>query len=641
MNAIDPIRPFTRATDSPEPAGSFASAGRGAGFVSGLTIAVASGCLLLAALWLAALGWPDRPLLSTLRHGRLLPVMLESLLLALTGCAGVWMMNRAWRLAVAEPRPKRIGWRRMLPAATRDDPAAIGRSARWPQAVIVTALSLLAAACAGLPTEPASGGSILPGAAALVLVFPLLVAERTLAAMPDTRLPQAAALRTLFLLPVLAWPLAGLAQIAAALGAPFAERAETWLLLPLTAIAAELALRALGRCFLPPPPPDQARAAIESLLARILADGLRARGLTAPIRAHLGIDFSRSWALAYLRAATPPVVLLLALVCWGLTGVILIGTDQRAVYERFGSVAGVLHPGLHLILPWPMGRVRTLELGVVHETSLADSNTTQAPMRVGAEDAPPPDADRLWEQAHPGELVFLIASGDARRQTFQVVSADIKLRYRLGLTDQAALLAAYSVADPEALLRGAAGRVVAGFFAGQTLDAVLGENRDEIASRLRAAIQRDLDGAASGAELVSVVIEAIHPPAGAAEAYHNVQAAQILADTSIAAERGRAIAAQAKASQYATEIVAQASAAAAETTGIAQADLTRFTADHAADQAASEAFRLDRRLTAIGTGLAKSALTIIDHRIPATDAPVLDLRPLSPGTARAAGPDQE
>ncbi len=107
---------------------------------------------------------------------------------------------------------------------------------------------------------------------------------------------------------------------------------------------------------------------------------------------------------------------------------------------------------------------------------------------TGAEDRAPPEADRLWEQAHPSELVFLIASGTAEHQTFQVVSADIRLRYRIGLTDRDALLAAYRVADPVALLRGAAGQVMAGFFAGQTLDAVLGENREAIAERLQAVL---------------------------------------------------------------------------------------------------------------------------------------------------------
>jgi len=411
---------------------------------------------------------------------------------------------------------------------------------------------------------------------------------------------------------------------------------------PLTAIAAELALRALGRLFLPPPAPRLARAAIASVLARMLAEGLRTRSLAAPVRQHLGIDFSRSWALAYLRAAIPPVALLLLLLCWGLSGVVLVGLDQRAVYERFGAPVAVLHAGLHAILPWPMGQVRRVEFGGIHETTLTDTETALPPRPVGAEDRPPPEADRLWEQAHPAELVFLIAGESAGQQSFQVVSADIKIRYRIGLTDRDALLAATSVADPVALLRAAAGRVVAGFFAGRTLDAVLGDNREAMAGRLRPALQQDLDGIGCGIELAAVVIEAIHPPAGAAEAYHNVQAAQILAVTSVTAERGHALATAAEAAQYAADIVAKARAAAAEATATATADLTRFTADQAAAAEGGEAFMLERRLTSIAAGLSKAALTIIDHRIPPAEAPMLDLRPLpAAATAPSAGPGLE
>ena len=80
-------------------------------------------------------------------------------------------------------------------------------------------------------------------------------------------------------------------------------------------LAAELCLRALGRCFLPPPAPSEARAAIDSLLVRMIADGVSTRSLAAPVCQHLGIDFARSWALSYLRAAIVPVSVFLLLLC--------------------------------------------------------------------------------------------------------------------------------------------------------------------------------------------------------------------------------------------------------------------------------------------------------------------------------------
>ena len=641
---------------------------RSAALTGWLAVLYGAGVAALAGLWLAARAFPAIPQLAGVRTGGVAGLALASLLLAFAGLTGTWMV--AWarrRAAAASPTPRaanRWRWARIrLP--TEGDPSLIGRMARWPQAILMTGLAPLSMACAwtmasGVPASP--DVRFLAGGVATVLAFPLLIAERLLAATPASHLPEAPSLRALLLPPVLVIPAAGLVSIATGLGIPFAPRIDALLAAVLTLIVLELWLRALGRCFLPPPAPGAARAAVESTLARMIAEGVRTRSLNAPVRQHLGIDFSRGWALSFLRSAIPPAALLMLLLSWGLSGVVLVGLDRRAVYERFGAPVAVLHPGLHVILPWPLGQVRRVEFGVVREIALigpdvARSAAGTSGRLVGAEDPAPQEADRLWEQAHPGELTFLIASGDGSRiaggdgsriaggdgskQSFQIVSADIKVRYRIGMTDRDALFAAYRVADPSSLLRAAASRVMATFFSGRTLDTVLGENREAMAGRLRARLQRDLDRFEPGIELSAVVIEAIHPPAGAAEAYHAVRAAEIQAVTSISSEQGHAIATRARASQYATDIVNEARASGAEATGVAESDLTRFTADHAAAMAGGESFLLERRLTALAASLTGKTLTIIDHRIPVADAPVLDLRPLSPATARSAGADQE
>jgi hypothetical protein len=336
--------------------------------------------------------------------------------------------------------------------------------------------------------------------------------------------------------------------------------------------------------------------------------------------------------------------------------------------------------------------------------SLGDARETA--QVFGAEDAPPQSADRLWEQAHPAELTFLIASGTSlissgtdpagpggigplasrighagdqpsrntgeigrttvrssqapggngqsrngqlpnengpsptehgQRQNFQVVSADIRVVWRIGLTDADALHAHYSVTDPAAILRGTAGRAVAVWFAGETLNTVLGEAREDQANKLRAAIQHDLDNAGAGIELMSLVIEAIHPPAGAADAYHAVQAAEIIANSQIAAEQGNAQATLAKASQYAVDIIGNAKARAGDTVAEARAQATRFSADIIAGHAGGPSFLLNRYLSNVGSALSAVPLTIVDHRIPAPDAPMLDLRPPTMPSASVPG----
>ena len=602
----------------------------------------------LAALWAAAPAM-THPALAALRGTRLIPIALGSLTIGLAGLAGAAILTSA-RLRAHDPAPEpRISTRRFrlrLPRRAIGDPALIGRAARWPQALLVAPLALTAIALAGLqPAGPAPGGTndIALGAILILLTFPLLLAERLFAAMPASRLPEAQAVRRLLLVPVLAWPAVGLIRISAGLGFHAAPVIEAALAVTVSLLAAELALRALVRAFLPAPAAAVARAAIDPLLVRILADGIGARSVAAPVRAHLGIDFSRSWALLFFRQAALPVVALLALVTWGISGVVLVGIDSRAIYERFGAPVRVLGPGLHAILPWPMGQTRRLEYGIVHEIS---PGLAEAPASIAAAEGPaPPDADRLWEQAHPAEQTLLVASpaagSDGTRQSFQVVSADVRLRYRVGMSDAAAMEAAYATAEPETLMRAIAGRVIAGFAAGRTLDQLLGENRERLGEILRAAVQSRLDADRTGLEVSAVVIEAIHPPAGAAEAYHAVQAAGILAAASISAERGRAAATLAHASQYAASLVAQSQAAGVEATARATADTSSFVADRESAAAHPLSFPLERRLSALGASLAKSVLTVIDRRIATAGAPTLDLRPLTPVSAASTPPNAE
>ncbi len=216
---------------------------------------------------------------------------------------------------------------------------------------------------------------------------------------------------------------------------------------------------------------------------------------------------------------------------------------------------------------------------------------------------------------------------------------DIKALFRTGLDDASALRAAYAVATPDALVRAEAGRLLARVLAGTTLAEMLGDNRETLAETLRAWLQAELDRLNSGIELVGIVIEAIHPPVAAAEAYHNVQAAEITARTAVATERGRAQASAATARQTSTDLTAGARGAAAETVGQAQTTLRTFTADQDAARVGGPAFLLERYFANLSQALAKSPLVIVDHRLRGADAPVIDLRSFGAPAGRPADDD--
>jgi regulator of protease activity HflC (stomatin/prohibitin superfamily) len=182
--------------------------------------------------------------------------------------------------------------------------------------------------------------------------------------------------------------------------------------------------------------------------------------------------------------------------------------------------------------------------------------------------------------------------------------------------------------------------VVAGFFADRTLDEVLGGDREAMADTLCNRLQKALDAAGSGLQAVAVVIEAIHPPAGAADAYHNVRAAKIAAQTSVAVERGAAATIHAQSLQYAFAQSANASAAAEETVAGARTANLRFTADRDAARAGGKSFLLERYFAALSAALGHAPKTIIDHRLNWPEAPVLDLRPLAAAAGTTGGKEE-
>ncbi|WP_275044068.1 SPFH domain-containing protein, partial [Pseudomonas asplenii] len=148
---------------------------------------------------------------------------------------------------------------------------------------------------------------------------------------------------------------------------------------------------------------------------------------------------------SYMRRAFAPVLLVVLAVGWLLSGVSEVPLQGRGIYERFGKPVDVFGPGLHVGLPWPLGRVLAVENGVVHELATSVEAAASA-VPDPAEGEAPASANRLWDASHVNEKSQVIASSSGDRQGFQVVNMDVRFVYRIGLSDQAALAATYNSA---------------------------------------------------------------------------------------------------------------------------------------------------------------------------------------------------
>ncbi len=541
-------------------------------------------------------------------------------------------------------------WVRAQAALLRDRLANVDWLGDWAPVVVPFVLAAIAIA-ALVRLWPARGQTATPAlsfqflAGFLILAaFPLLVLERTYAALDPVAQADAPQLARLARLPLFASVALCIAAIFRSLGYDWPIVVGQAVALVVGLVAAEIALRCAAFVFMPlPPVAARTIPARSSLAALIRLERPSWRAINFVVRRQLGIDLSRSWAIAFVQRAASPVLGGMIVFSWLLTGVTALGLSQRAVYEQFGVPVAVFGPGLHVHLPWPFGILRNVEYGIVHEMPIVFSanggaGATPAPNAAetpGAEDAPPPSADRLWDSSHPSEASYLVAANSDGRQNFQIVNIDLRIVYRIGLSDAAARTAAYQVADPEGLIRAAAGRMLVRHFARYTLLDVLGQNRAAFVAAFQTELQQRLDALAAGIDVIAVVVEAIHPPPEAASAYHGVQAAQISSIAQVAVSRADAVRKMKAAEQTSVVLADDALAAAAERVDQAQADSTLFAGDRQAYADGGKAFLFERWIEHLDKGLSLAPLVIIDNRLGGTNAPTVDLRKLGAPAAAA------
>lgn len=496
-----------------------------------------------------------------------------------------------------------------------------------------------------LPASEAGEAGYFAGAFFILCAFAVLVLERHWTLKNPQEWPEAARLAPLLRM------LIGVLLLSAA-GVMFARGTALWPahLLMLTGllpalVALELFLRALMALFSPPREDKEPAFIAGSLLAAQISWPPRPlQFVQNELHQHFGIDLRQIWAFHFIRRALLPLGALLLLTGWLLTGVSQVPLTQRGIYESFGKPVAVRPPGLHLGLPWPFGHTQMVDNGEVHElTTGSEEPVTATPVEVAdtAEGPAPESANRLWDSSHSSDKSQIIASAGNDRQSFQIMDMDVRFVYRIGMNDDAAMASLYHTENMPVLIRSIANQVLVHDFSSRTLDNLLGSEQTRLAADIGQKVQHQLDNLHSGVELLATVIESIHPPAGAADAYHGVQAAQILAQSAIAGERGQAAQQLNAAQQFSRLALDAASAQSHENLDQAQVMALRFNAENQAYQAGGQSFLTERYFSQLTQAMQQHPkVLIVDHRIGGETPPVLDLRnftlPFTPAADKAA-----
>ncbi len=312
-------------------------------------------------------------------------------------------------------------------------------------------------------------------------------------------------------------------------------------------------------------------------------------GIISYLEENTGITMRGLWSVKLIKQMIAPSFIAVFLLFWISTGIVEIGSGQHAALYNFGKLASEpLEPGLHLTLPWPFGKT------VVYNTDAVSS------MTIGYRSDT--SGDNVWTQTHGSEEYELLLGGGE-----ELVSINLCIEYKI--SDLNAYL--INCANPEAILEASAYELVADKTLITDLDTLLSVDREAFATDFLVELTDKIRVRNTGLEIVSVVLESIHPPLGIADIYQQLVSAEIEATTLIMNAKATAAVRVLEAETLRNSSISVATADQLNKIAAAQAEVAEFMASVSADNSNSSAYRYYKYLNAIKNAYGNANLIIV------------------------------
>jgi Cu+-exporting ATPase len=275
----------------------------------------------------------------------------------------------------------------------------------------------------------------------------------------------------------------------------------------------------------------------------------RINGVSWRLEKWLDVEAGLHWLLHHWLPVGVAAFLLIAAL-YGLSGVAVIGPDERAVVRRFGrALPDDLDPGLHLCWPWPVDvvtrvrpdRITTVEVGFRSAAPAGDRPIV-----------------RSWSSTHgddglcrvPEEAVMMTGDGN-------LVEMQATIRYTI--SDPRVYL--FEADDVPGVLRGAAESVLRELVAGRTFADLLTIDREAFHTAALDRLRQRCEANRLGVRLEGLSVADLHPPQEVVEAYHQVTTAMEKRDERVNQATSEALSRERKQESESLQTVRRAEAA--------------------------------------------------------------------------------
>lgn len=321
--------------------------------------------------------------------------------------------------------------------------------------------------------------------------------------------------------------------------------------------------------------------------------GARDFGVISYLEENTGITMRSLWSIKVIRTVVPYTAAAIVLIFWLSTGLVQVEAYQAGAVYRFGKLSDeLLEPGLHICLPWPIDKVEIYDTESVQQFSVGYISTE--------------NVDNTWTGEHGlSEYRLLLGSGD------ELVSVNLRVEYKI--SDLYRYLKNNS--DPKQLLEAEAYHLVTDKTINTDLETLLSTDRSAFSTDFKEELTERVSVYDMGLEVVSVVLESIHPPIEVAEVYQSVISAQLEAQQMLL--EAQAYAATTKAGAELSSYKTLSSAKIDNITSIAEAkaSVAEFMASVSADNENSSSYRYYKYLEAIKKAYGDARLIIVGEGI--------------------------
>lgn len=302
-----------------------------------------------------------------------------------------------------------------------------------------------------------------------------------------------------------------------------------------------------------------------------------------------GITMRSLWSIKLMKQIIPYTVIAVAALFWLSTGIVQVESYQEAAVYRLGVLQSeTLQPGIHLTLPAPFDRVEYYDTQKVNKVSIG---------YVAKE-----DTDNLWTGTHgSNEHKLLLGNGN------ELVSLNLKIEYKI--KDLHTYLTTSS--SPASILEARAYDLITQRVIVTDLETLLAVDRGEFTASFEKDLEAELEKHDIGVEVVSVVMESIHPPLEIASIYQGVIGAEIQAEEIIKKAENSATVTLTNAEAKKNTAINNATAESHSKIAAATSSVSEFMASVEANNSNKDAYQYYKYLDALTQAYGKTNLILV------------------------------